>query len=107
MLPKVTTDANGEAIILETFTREIRLFPADDSAFGKMVVIENPQTSEVVDCAVIQPKKDEVPLTLIIIVVLAVVTAILLCLVYYSYMSHLSLVAAVGVGSEPTPPKNI
>ena len=44
LLLKVTTDANGEATIPVTFTREIRLFPADDSAFGKMVVIENPQT---------------------------------------------------------------
>ena len=42
----MTTDAQGEAIIPETLTREIRLFPGagDDFAIGKMVVIENPLT---------------------------------------------------------------
>ena len=58
----VTTDADGKGIIQGG---EFRLFSNDSvigMLIGKMVVLENPQTTERVACALINEKEDEVPL---------------------------------------------
>ena len=79
LLLKVMTDDEGKATIPSTVTREIRLF-GEDSAIGKMVVLESSSKGEVEGCGVIVRKEGPVDIS-IIIVVLAVVIAILLCFV--------------------------
>jgi len=79
-LTAVMTDDEGKATIPSTVTREIRLF-GEDSAIGKMVVLESSSKGEVEGCGVIVRKEDPVDISIIIIVVLAVVIAILLCFV--------------------------
>ena len=53
LLLKVITDDEGKATIPSTVTREIRLF-GEDSAIGKMVVLESSSKGEVEGCGVIQ-----------------------------------------------------
>ena len=53
----MTTDGEGQTRIPPTVTREIRLF-GDDSAIGKMVVLEASLRGEVVGCGLIRRKGD-------------------------------------------------